>query len=73
MSGTGVKQRPEPPDPQVLDPELLEQRELEFARARQAELLRYLWDRRTTLFRAAVAGLLVSTLIAFVLPNPTPL
>lgn len=69
MSGTGVKQRPEPPDSQVLDPVLLEQRELEFARARQAELLRYLWDRRSTLFRAAVAGLLVSTLIAFVLPK----
>ncbi len=68
MSGTGVKQRPEP-DPRVLDPELLEQRELEFARERQAELLRYLWERRTTLFRAAVAGLVLSTLIAFLIPK----
>jgi capsule polysaccharide export protein KpsE/RkpR len=68
MSGTGVKQRPEP-DPQVLDPELLEQRELGFARERQAELLRYLWERRTTLFHAAVAGLILSTLIAFLIPT----
>jgi uncharacterized protein involved in exopolysaccharide biosynthesis len=69
MSSTGVKQRPEVPEQPLLDPLQLEERELAIARQRQAELLRSLWDRRRTLFRAAVIGLLVSTLIAFVLPK----
>lgn len=68
MSGTGVRQRPEP-DPSVLAPLGLEERELQAARERQAEMLRTLWERRRTLFRAAVAGLLVSTLVAFLLPK----
>ena len=69
MSGTGVKQSPESADPQVLDPTALEEWQLEAARKRQAEVLRLLWDRRRLLARAGVAGLLLSTLVAFLIPK----
>lgn len=69
MNGTGVKQQPEQPDAQGLDPVLLEERELAAARQRQAQLLRLLWERRRLLFRAGVVGLLASTLIAFLIPR----
>jgi len=65
MSGTGLKTSPEVPDRRLLDPLELEEQELVAARERQAELLRLLWDRRRTLFRAGVVALVVSTLIAF--------
>jgi capsule polysaccharide export protein KpsE/RkpR len=69
MIGTGVKQSPEPPDQPLLDPLQMDERELAAAHARQAERLRLLWNRRRKLFLAGVFGLLVSTLIAFVIPK----
>jgi uncharacterized protein involved in exopolysaccharide biosynthesis len=68
MSRTGVKQSPEPPEPQVFDPLTVDEREIEAARERQAEVLRLLWDRRRLLIRAAAIGFLLSTLIAFLIP-----
>lgn len=65
MSGTGLKDGPGLPESQALDPDRLEQQELQAARERQAELLRLLWGRRRTLFRACLIGLVLSTLVAF--------
>lgn len=39
------------------------------SRARQADLLRLLWDRRRFFLRATAAGLIVSTIIAFLIPK----
>jgi uncharacterized protein involved in exopolysaccharide biosynthesis len=69
MSGTGVKQSPKPLDPQVLDPMVLDHRELRAVGERQAELLRVLWDRRRVLLLAGLIGLVVSTLVAFLMPK----
>jgi uncharacterized protein involved in exopolysaccharide biosynthesis len=69
MSGIGVKQTAEPVDHQALDAMVLDRRELRAAGERQAELLRLLWERRRFLLRAAAIGLLVSTLIAFLIPK----
>jgi capsule polysaccharide export protein KpsE/RkpR len=69
MSGIGVKQSPELPDPEVLDPVELEQRELAAARERQAERMRLLWDHRQLLLKSAGVGLLFFTLVAFLIPN----
>jgi capsule polysaccharide export protein KpsE/RkpR len=46
--------------------EMLEEKE---QREWRAEQLRFLWNRRKFLFRAGVAGVLVSTLIAFLIPK----
>jgi capsule polysaccharide export protein KpsE/RkpR len=69
MSRTGVKQSPEPPEPQVFDPLTVDEREIEAARERQAEVLRLLWDHRRQLMRAAAVGFVLSTLIAFLIPT----
>jgi uncharacterized protein involved in exopolysaccharide biosynthesis len=69
MSGTGVRQSPEHIDPRVLDPMEFEDQRLEASRERQAELLRLMWDRRQVLVWAAVVGLFLSTLTAFLLPK----
>src|SRR5437867_11833641 len=42
---------------------------LEDSRKWQAEQLRLLWGRRWFFFRAVAAGLLVSTLVAFMIPK----
>src|SRR5256886_16771272 len=42
---------------------------LEDSREWQAEQLRLLWGRRRFFFRAVAAGLLVSTLVAFLIPK----
>ena len=41
----------------------------EFDRKRRLERLRLLWDHRQLLFRSTGAGLIVATLIAFLIPN----
>jgi uncharacterized protein involved in exopolysaccharide biosynthesis len=69
MSGMSTRQRPEGRDPQVLEQLAGEESAMRTARARQAEMLRMLWERRRALFRASVAGLLISTLVAFLLPK----
>ena len=69
MSGIGVKHSPELPDPEVLDPVVIEQRELAAARERQAERMRLLWDHRQLLLKSAGVGLLLFTLVAFLIPN----
>jgi uncharacterized protein involved in exopolysaccharide biosynthesis len=68
MSTTGVKQRHELQDRQVLELER-DDRALQVARQRQAELLRFLWDCRRAVFRAGAVGLILSTLVAFLLPK----
>jgi uncharacterized protein involved in exopolysaccharide biosynthesis len=68
MGGIGTKQSPEPPDSQAVDPVVLEAKELGAARERQAELLRLIWDRRRLLVRAGAIGLLLSTLVALLIP-----
>jgi uncharacterized protein involved in exopolysaccharide biosynthesis len=69
MSGTGVRQSPEPRESEALDPIVIEERELEATRERQAELMRLLWERRRLLFRAIAIGLIVSTVVAFLIPK----
>lgn len=69
MIGAGAKQQPEQPDRQVVDHGFLEERELEAARERQAQLLRLLWERRKMLLRAGAIGLIASTLFALLIPN----
>lgn len=69
MSGLGVKHSPELPDPEVLDPVVIEQQELAAERKRQAERMRLLWDHRHLLLKSAGMGLLLFTLIAFLIPN----
>lgn len=70
--GVGVKEHRTASDPQVLEPS--PQREVagesrEAVAERQAQILRLMWDRRKSLARAAVIGLLASTLIVFLIPK----
>jgi uncharacterized protein involved in exopolysaccharide biosynthesis len=69
MKGTGVKQSPESPDSEVFDPMGPDERELGAAHKHQAELLRLLWDHRRLLLRAVAVGLLLSALVAFLIPS----
>jgi uncharacterized protein involved in exopolysaccharide biosynthesis len=46
-----------------------EQRDLRFARARSVALQRHVWANRRFILRAAAAGILSSTLIAFLIPK----
>jgi uncharacterized protein involved in exopolysaccharide biosynthesis len=69
VTQTGTKQQPEaaltPIPGEVSLPEI----PLEDSRDRQAEQLRLLWGRRRFFFRAGVTGLLISTLVAFLIPK----
>src|ERR1700722_371800 len=74
MSGAGVKQRPvtretELPGSGRSDHDVFEQRQRIDAATRQATFLRLLWDRRQSFLRAIAVGLLVSTLVAFLIPK----
>jgi uncharacterized protein involved in exopolysaccharide biosynthesis len=69
MSSVGTKQSPVAPDVELVNPPGLDQHEMAALRARQAELLRLIWDRRRTIFRAAAIALVASTLIAFLIPK----
>lgn len=62
---TQLEAPPQPTAGELLLPEIL----LEDSRELQAERFRLLWDRRRSLLRAAAIGLLVSTLIAFLIPK----
>lgn len=68
MSGAAAKPSPAP-SPEAVEPQILAEEDLTVARARQARVLRLLWDRRRMLFRAGLAGLAVSTLVAFLIPK----
>jgi uncharacterized protein involved in exopolysaccharide biosynthesis len=69
VTQTATKQQPEAaPHPvagEVSPPEM----QLEDSREWQAERLRLLWARRRFFFQAAAIGLLVSTLVAFLIPK----
>jgi capsule polysaccharide export protein KpsE/RkpR len=69
VTQTATKQQPEatlpPSKGEISPPEM----PLEDSREWQAEQLRLLWGRRRIFVRAVAAGLLVSTLIAFLIPK----
>jgi capsule polysaccharide export protein KpsE/RkpR len=70
--GIGVKENATAADPQLLErgPRYEETSERREAVAeRQAQILRLLWDRRKLLGRAAMIGLVASTLIVFLIPK----
>ena len=69
MTQTAAKQQPETAPQPVVGEVLLPEMPLEDSREWQAEQLRLLWSRRRFLFRAVAAGLLVSTLAAFLIPK----
>jgi uncharacterized protein involved in exopolysaccharide biosynthesis len=68
MSGTGVKSTPHIAAPEILEPVIFGGHKHQPNRERQALLLRLLWDRRRFLLQAAFVGLVVSALIAFLIP-----
>src|ERR1700683_1178442 len=55
--------QPDLPDPQV------EEVEDQFARARYVARLRQFWNERRFILRCGIAGLLLSTVIAFAIPK----
>jgi len=69
VTQTAAKQQPETAPQPVVGEVLLPEMPLEDSREWQAEQLRLLWSRRRFLFRAVAAGLLVSTLAAFLIPK----
>ena len=68
MTQTAAKQQPEIPLPVKGEPSLPEM-SVGDAREWQADQLRLLWGRRRFFFRAAAVGLLVSILVAFLIPK----
>ena len=68
MTQTATKQQTEAPQPAVEEISL-PALPLEDSREWQAERLRLLWGRRGFFFRAGAIGLLVSTLVAFLIPK----
>jgi capsule polysaccharide export protein KpsE/RkpR len=74
MNGAGTRQSPVTGEPEILEPsrngqQISDEQELTLAIERQAQVLRLLWDRRSTLLRVAGIALLASTLIAVLIPN----
>ena len=69
MMQTGTKTQPEAAPQPVAGQVSLPEVPLEHSRERQAERLRLLWERRQFFVRATAIGLIVSTLIALVIPN----
>lgn len=69
MTQTATKTQIEAPTQPHIDELPLPEVPIEEARERQAKLLRLLWGTRRDLFRAAVIGLVASTLIAFLIPK----
>jgi len=69
VTQTAAKQQPATAPQPVVGEVLLPEMPLEDSREWQAEQLRLLWSRRRFLFRAVAAGLLVSTLAAFLIPK----
>lgn len=68
MTQTAAKQQPELPLPATGETSVAEV-PVEDARAWQADQLRLFWGRRRFFFRAVGVGLLVSTLVAFLIPK----
>jgi capsule polysaccharide export protein KpsE/RkpR len=68
MSSAGFRRRLGAPGVEVIEPEVQRQQHANASRQRQAELMQLLWRRRRTLLRAALVAMLVSTLLAFILP-----
>jgi len=69
VTQTATKQQPEAAVQPVTGEVLLPEMSLDDTREWQAEQLRLLWGRRRFFFRAVAAGLLVSTVIAFLIPK----
>jgi len=69
VTQTATKQQPEPALPPATGEVSLLEMALEDSREWQAEQLRLVWGRRRFFFQAVAAGLLVSTLIAFLIPK----
>ena len=69
MTQTATKQQPEAALLPVTGEVSLPEAPLEDSREWQAEQLRLLWGRRRFFFRAGAVGLLVSTLVAFLIPK----
>ena len=69
MTQTATKQQPEAALLPVTGEVSLPEAPLEDSREWQAEQLRLLWGRRQFFFRAGAVGLLVSTLVAFLIPK----
>jgi uncharacterized protein involved in exopolysaccharide biosynthesis len=69
VTQTATKQQPEAALPPVAGDVSLPETPLEDSREWQADQLRLLWGRRRFFFRAGVAGLLISTLVAFLIPK----
>ncbi|MCU1316982.1 MAG: hypothetical protein JWN63_2304 [Candidatus Acidoferrum typicum] len=69
MTQTATKQQPEAASPPITGEISLPEMPLEDSREWQAEQLRLLWGRRRFFLRATAIGLLVSTLLAFLIPK----
>lgn len=69
MTQTAAKPQPENAPEPVVGEVSLQALPLEDSRERQAQQLRLLWGRRRFFFRAVAAGLLASTLVAFLIPK----
>ena len=69
MTQTATKQQPEAAPQPVIGEVSLPELPLEDSRAWQVERLRLLWGRRRLFLRAAAIGLVVSTLLAFLIPK----
>lgn len=69
MTQTATKQQPEAAVQPVTGEVSLPEMPLKDSREWQAEQLRLLWGRRRFFFRAVATGLLVSTLVAFLIPK----
>jgi uncharacterized protein involved in exopolysaccharide biosynthesis len=69
VTQTATKQQPETAPQPVVGEVLLPEMSLDDSREWQAERLRLLWGRRRFFFRAGAIGLLVSTLVAFLIPK----
>jgi len=69
VTQTAAKPQPETAPQSVVGDVLLPEMPLEDTRKWQADQLRLLWGRRRFFFRAVAVGLLVSTLVAFLIPK----
>lgn len=69
MTQTAARPQPEATLQQAADECSLTELPIEDSREWQAERLRLLWNQRRLFFRAVAAGLLASTLVAFVIPK----
>jgi uncharacterized protein involved in exopolysaccharide biosynthesis len=69
VTQTAAKPQPENAPEPVVGEVSLQALPLEDSRERQAQQLRLLWGRRRFFFRAVAAGLLASTLVAFLIPK----